>query len=376
MLFVDRRDDPSIERLADTICDLHQQGLEILVATDPAAGTIGLRPELRRECLTEVGVVYAANGVDRVAWEYPLVQASAAGLHESAALAAYRIAQGRAIAARDGDTMSLVWGVMQPTLANNGIQPAQLIVDADNEPVCEIHHTERPLRALVLWFASSKPACAFSHTLRAYQLRAPDAAQEKYLRDSIAGRVVFYGTDLAGTGDIINSPLHDKIPGVYLHAMAYDNLVTYGDNWKRHVAFSLDNPGYLLQMALMIALSTWLIALLRHSPLEGIIDEQWRKSRSANPKPCPFPCAVKNSMRRFWYWTLGMLGSIFVFLGSAAIALLVVAIGHRLLDLGVLSYIEVVAAALVAEFADAGKRFHHILLGDKESEIIHKCECH
>jgi hypothetical protein len=45
----------------------------------------------------------------------------------------------------------------------------------------------------------------------------------------IAGRFVFVGARLAGLNDQILSPVHGYIPGVYKHAMALDNLVTYGE---------------------------------------------------------------------------------------------------------------------------------------------------
>ena len=35
------------------------------------------------------------------------------------------------------------------------------------------------------------------------------------------------------TGDRVISPVYDELPGVYLHAMAYDNLRTFGREYKR-----------------------------------------------------------------------------------------------------------------------------------------------
>ncbi len=46
-------------------------------------------------------------------------------------------------------------------------------------------------------------------------------------------KTVFYGTDLAGTGDVVITPTHGVLPAVYVHAMAYDNLVTFDGDFKR-----------------------------------------------------------------------------------------------------------------------------------------------
>jgi CHASE2 domain-containing sensor protein len=50
----------------------------------------------------------------------------------------------------------------------------------------------------------------------------------------LAGRIVFVGVDLPGLEDYISSPVHELLPGVYAHAVALDNLLTYGsDYWTQ-----------------------------------------------------------------------------------------------------------------------------------------------
>lgn len=48
-------------------------------------------------------------------------------------------------------------------------------------------------------------------------------------RDLIEDRVVFVGTDLEIYSDRVDAPVHGTLPGVYLHAMAFDNLLRFGD---------------------------------------------------------------------------------------------------------------------------------------------------
>lgn len=49
-------------------------------------------------------------------------------------------------------------------------------------------------------------------------------------RDLIEDRVVFIGTDLEVYQDRVDAPVHGTLPGVYLHAMAFDNLLRFGDS--------------------------------------------------------------------------------------------------------------------------------------------------
>lgn len=47
----------------------------------------------------------------------------------------------------------------------------------------------------------------------------------------IAGRVVFVGFDDAGSADAITTPLHRRLPGVFAHAMAFENFARMGHKY-------------------------------------------------------------------------------------------------------------------------------------------------
>lgn len=50
--------------------------------------------------------------------------------------------------------------------------------------------------------------------------------------DFLTGKAIFIGADITGIPDTINAPIGGPIPGVFLHAMAYDNLLrSEGDHW-------------------------------------------------------------------------------------------------------------------------------------------------
>ena len=56
-------------------------------------------------------------------------------------------------------------------------------------------------------------------------------AVEGLIEDS----VVFYGAFFHGAADAMNTPLHNDLPAVFLHAQTFDNLVTLGADAVRHV---------------------------------------------------------------------------------------------------------------------------------------------
>ena len=65
-----------------------------------------------------------------------------------------------------------------------------------------------------------------------------DSDVEPLLRDHI----VLYGAHFRGDVDVINTPLHNELPGVFLHAMALDNLITMGGEYVRYEEHELRLP--------------------------------------------------------------------------------------------------------------------------------------
>lgn len=67
-------------------------------------------------------------------------------------------------------------------------------------------------------------------------------------REDLRGRMVLYGGNLSQTPDLAFSPVQGPIPGVYIHAMALDNLLTMGpkgyatrlsEGWSRAIELVL-----------------------------------------------------------------------------------------------------------------------------------------
>lgn len=70
-------------------------------------------------------------------------------------------------------------------------------------------------------------------TIAASKLSAPGAAGSTELKQAIQGKMVLVGYHVTGGADLVVSPVHGALPGVYFHAMALDNLITLkGDYWR------------------------------------------------------------------------------------------------------------------------------------------------
>jgi hypothetical protein len=80
---------------------------------------------------------------------------------------------------------------------------------------------------------SFRQACPYSTTVSARMILS--APQDAALRELVHEKYVFYGGDLTGLEDTVVPPTHVKLPGVYLHAMALDNLLTFKGDYKHSV---------------------------------------------------------------------------------------------------------------------------------------------
>ncbi|MDD1781119.1 CHASE2 domain-containing protein [Enterovibrio sp. ZSDZ35] len=68
-------------------------------------------------------------------------------------------------------------------------------------------------------------------TISAHSLIQPGASKSPILKEAIQGRLVLFGYHLSGGTDTVISPVHGKLPGVYNHAMALENLLEKGENY-------------------------------------------------------------------------------------------------------------------------------------------------
>lgn len=112
--------------------------------------------------------------------------------------------------------------------------------------------------------APQSTRCPYHTTLPVDQLLAMDwSAQgaDTDLECRLADGVVFYGGSFSGMADLIPSPVHGQLPGVYLHAMALDNLLRFGRGYIRD-----REDGLLINAVVWLAVVVPVVTAMRRRP--------------------------------------------------------------------------------------------------------------
>lgn len=174
-----------------------------------------------------------------VVWEgvgdqYPLAMQTPTGLMETPALALYRAwcaTQVCTSAPPDAEAAAH----RQPITVQWGLKPApEQARIADMPDAAERRHFL--LDAVAQFFQavfwkfddSAQTRYPYTLTLTATDLEVTDPADQALIAELLRDRLVLVGAHIASTGDLVESPVHGQLPGVYLHAMALDNLITKG----------------------------------------------------------------------------------------------------------------------------------------------------
>lgn len=115
------------------------------------------------------------------------------------------------------------------------------------------------------WTPPRENACFYPVTMDASLLNRISPRTNRAYTDVLQGRAVFYGGDLSAMHDVVIAPAIGQVPGVQLHAMAFDNLMTYGEHYF-HEAPAFIKSRYLsldeaeaVELVLWMALSLTLI---------------------------------------------------------------------------------------------------------------------
>lgn len=272
--FGQARQDASLPVLKQALCTLQNDfGVPVFIAALPSPEdgklTSRLGPGGAESCFTLVGVDYTPDPVDRMAWNYPLTRHySPAGWTDGPGSAApvpappYRSAAlvlAQEVAKMDlgAETlpMALVWGhdaaagaavtrdfsgcVATRSLASN-MTPGvfRQVTEPDRPRLCPYHS--------------------------AMSMDRTKQISEQELAAHIKDRYLMIGARIPGHNDFVTSPVHEVLPGVFYHAMALDNLLTYGKNYKLNHEWDFDGFPILIGPALLtigvVLLAHWLFA--------------------------------------------------------------------------------------------------------------------
>jgi CHASE2 domain-containing sensor protein len=218
-VFLDKRSEQATQ-LRDAICGLRKAGTTVYVAVLDRV-LRPLDPGSVLACAVQVsaqmegadgasGVLRYANGV------------SPSGGGEFLPTAAFEMASARlGVDPRNAQEMELIWGNGVADLnrkwmkgcARRGSWWAHL----------------RGLRDKSL--KGVKLLCPYTRTITVGHVLG--SSDDPDVVKALKERTVFYGAAFHLTGDRVASPVFDELPGVYLHAMAYDNLRTLEKDYKR-----------------------------------------------------------------------------------------------------------------------------------------------
>jgi CHASE2 domain-containing sensor protein len=101
--------------------------------------------------------------------------------------------------------------------------------------------------------AGTRQECPYTLTLNYDRIVAGRGLEQKDLARVLAGRLVLVGGQFHASSDWVESPVHGQVPGVQYHAMALDNLVEDGLDYRRATTATFDSD--LLKSLLLAALA-------------------------------------------------------------------------------------------------------------------------
>lgn len=384
--FGQERPDPSWAALKEQLCAMHhQRGIAVFLAAlpDAATGRLAVRPELmdasgKGGCYTLVGVDYVPDPLDAVAWTYqlqrhfngsdwvegPSPDPQAHPAYRSAALAMAEEVGG---IARDAhpQPMALVWG-------HNSAPPATA---APRHCVPGERRWSSLVPGLVrqLWEeAPAGPLCPYHRTLTFSEVAELDEAD---LARQVSGKFLFVGAQVAGYNDYAQSPVHGRVAGVHMHAMALDNFLTYGNDYKQSAEWSLPPPRALLLPGLSAMAAVFLVHLgwnflrsrlrRRGSRLHSAALRRW-------PALAISPDAPSTLRTRLAWCLLAALAWISAITLKAIAAMALIAGFQHFSRIGMLPVVELVGMTLVAEGLGYLAHLRWLLLGpDSAADQAH-----
>jgi hypothetical protein len=377
--FGQERADPTVASLKQALCTIqndYKVPVFLAALPSPEDGRLRVRPGLEAgksgqapACFTLVGVDYVPDPLDGLAWSYQLSRhLTNAGWQSGPSrddprLPAYRsaamaMAQDAAQLDLGPETvpMAMVWGY------NSAPQTDRPEADLN----CRVGEREYekfiPGVLRQIWEdADRPPLCPYHQTLSMAQLgELPEHALAPYLR----GRYVMVGAQVPGYNDFAVSPVHGIIPGIHMHAMALDNLLTYRGNyklsaeWTLHPSWALLTPGLLSIFAVFLVHLAW--NFCKGKFFSGTKSPDWWANRK-RCKNCVLPLSR-------WQKVAGYVANALVWLlqmGLKTVVILVL-IGwlQSRFRIGMLPVVELVTMTLVAEGLDYLDKIRSFISGD------------
>lgn len=262
VLFLDNKPEKEIQSLVAAACRSTEAGVPFFLATF-GLPDLTSNAEMRLfEAKTPAGVSCAIpvranispDSLDQSQWAYPLKPAHGGGVHGSAPVEATHWGRGEL----DSVALTLFCTFNPTQCPKNAQTPLALIWATKSAPTNVDIMVERKAsgalghicRGSWNWWevipgtiffhdiASEPflPLCPYNQVVPVRAFKSMGfSAQE--LDDALRGKIVLIGADLKAVGDNVFSPVHGRLPGIHVHAMALDNLISFGGAYKENGEF-------------------------------------------------------------------------------------------------------------------------------------------
>lgn len=361
--FTQKRDDPSVNQLVSGLCKARNEyGVDVYLAAlaSPRDGKLHVRSELEQGveagCFKLVSVNYTPDSIDRMSWDYPMHshvgkngwESSLPTNNEpeltSAALAMASGTDGLVDPKKD-ESLALVWGVVNAQPIEN--QPA-LFGYCRYGDMSMFRLIPGVIRG-VFNEEDSRPICPYNLTYSVAQL---ESLPEQQLSQALKDRFVLIGAVVPGQNDLVDSPVHGTIPGVYLHAMALDNLLTYGDQFKRSTEWGFPPSPELLGAGLLSVFIVLMVHVAWRS-LAHLISRNKSDSEDKTFEDLEVNQRILHLIPRVLNWLIRVAI-------QTGVTMLCVVWFQKIFSIGMLPVVELVGMTILAEmfgYADKVERF-------------------
>jgi hypothetical protein len=340
-LFVDiyfgqERQATGLDSLGNLLCDLSvKRGIPVFLGGIPNKdGKLSVRngfieKQNDSRCFTITNLAFKPDPIDGIAWVYPL----GADAMLSPALALAKVEQPSLVPDKP---MALLWS----SNTRGGL------VMQDGRPSPSPANCEAPgfqykklLPALVTNLLGIKPAerlCPYHDTFSMSQI---SEMSEDEIGRLIDGRFVLLGAQISGYNDFAISPTHGLVAGLHVHAMALDNLLSYGAGYRIDEEWHFPLPDRNL---FFVGLFT-ILAMIFASTLVEKIQMKFESFRNvARGKATTIKHRSGREISRLVFWLVRVS-----FMSTAALLMIITI--QNTTRIGLLPLIELVSMTLMAE---------------------------
>ena len=409
VLFLDDRPQAVVDKFVKSTCRGSDEGVAIFLATVPrhdgtltASGESLMQPsnvertllgatnQIGKPCVYPTLATISPDKLDHSQWQYPLARSPDNKL-SSVALAMFCHFNIQQCPVDLQEPQALIWATSAaPTNAQTMITAGSN--GRRSNPLCRSHwnwwEAVPFLGAVrgVLGITPLLPLCPYHQVLPVRVFRSLDNSTPGYgfspaeVKSALTGKMILIGADLVAIGDNAISPLHGRLPGVHVHAMALDNLIETNGAYIQDGEFGWHH-GWWTRTNLFTVLAVFLVAVLiagmrylRHQPApQGSQRLAFWPPKSTGPRQAlafqglhifvrhvmtvlllvpvllGFPKILRDHWKRLLFFsTLWVVVSL-------AVSYLLVVLGYHHLRQGPLVIIEYVLFPLAAGFSQAGE---------------------